>query len=150
MKERVSEVFKKHNKPVTIKPESTISEVVSLLNHHQIGCVVVMNEECIMGIISERDILAKLGKTNTSENIHQLKVSDVMTQRDELIVGNPEDTVEYLMNVMTEKQIRHIPIVIKGCNLIQLISMRDIVRVLLKDSKMKIKYLTDYMQGTYI
>ena len=59
------------------------------------------------------------------------------------------DTVEYLMNIMNEKKIRHIPLVNDDGKLVFLTFIRDIIRILLKDPNSQVKHLSDYVQGKY-
>ena len=108
-----------------------------------------MENTNILGIISERDVLGKLGSTSVKDEIHAVKISEIMTPKEKLIVGHPEDTVEYLMNIMNAEGIRHIPLVNDEGKLVCLTSIRDIIRIILKDSKTKVKYLSDYVQGKY-
>ena len=134
----------------TIKPDDTIKNAVDVLNKNRIGSLIVMDDNKeIHGIVSERDILVKLAETNVKDNVHNIVIKEIMTKRENLIVGNPDDTLEYLMNVMLENKIRHMPIVDENEKLKCLISMRDIIKFLLKESKQKVKYLRDYVQGKY-
>ncbi|MBT4331812.1 MAG: CBS domain-containing protein [Candidatus Cloacimonetes bacterium] len=149
MNKRLIDVCKLKENIITINPDATIKDAVYQLNKHKIGCLIVMENTNIIGIISERDILSKLGSTDVEDEIHAVKINEIMTPKENLVVGHPEDTVEYLMNVMNEKKIRHIPLVSEEGNLVCLTSIRDIIRILLKDSKAKVKYLSDYVQGKY-
>ena len=149
MNKRLIDVCKLKENIITIEPDATIKDAVYHLNKHKIGCLIVMENTNIIGIISERDILSKLGTTDVKDEIHTTKISEIMTPKENLVVGHPEDTVEYLMNVMNEKKIRHIPLVSEEGKLVCLTSIRDIIRILLKDSKAKVKYLSDYVQGKY-
>ena len=149
MNKRLIDVCKLKENIITINPDATIKDAVYQLNKHKIGCLIVMENTNIIGIISERDILSKLGTTDVKDEIHTTKISEIMTPKENLVVGHPEDTVEYLMNVMNEKKIRHIPLVSDEGKLVCLTSIRDIIRILLKDSKAKVKYLSDYVQGKY-
>ncbi len=149
MNKRLIDVCKLKENIITIEPDATIKDAVYQLNKHKIGCLIVMEDTNILGIISERDILCKLGNTDVKEEIHDVLISEIMTPKEDLVVGHPEDTVEYLMNVMNEKKIRHIPLVSDEGKLVCLTSIRDIIRILLKDSKAKVKYLSDYVQGKY-
>ena len=134
----------------TIKPDDTIKNAVDVLNKNRIGSLIVMdNNKEIHGIVSERDILIKLANTDVKDNVHNIMIKEIMTKREKLIVGNPDDTLEYLMNVMLENKIRHMPIVDENEKLKCLISIRDIIKFLLKESKQKVKYLRDYVQGKY-
>lgn len=149
MNKRLIDVCKLKEHLITVEPDSTIKDAVYQLNKHKIGCVIVMDDKNIVGILSERDVLIKLGSTDVNKDIHNIKVSEIMTPKDSLIVGHPEDTIEYLMNVMNEKGIRHIPLVNEVGELVCLTSMRDIIRIILTESKLKVKYLSDYVQGKY-
>ena len=149
MNKRLIDVCKLKENIITINPDATIKDAVYQLNKHKIGCLIVMENTNIIGIISERDILSKLGSTDVEDEIHAVKINEIMTPKENLVVGHPEDTVEYLMNVMNEKKIRHIPLVSDEGKLVCLTSIRDIIRILLRDSKAKVKYLSDYVQGKY-
>ena len=149
MNKRLIDVCKLKENIITIEPNATIKDAVYQLNKHKIGCLIVMEDTNILGILSERDILSKLGTTDVKDEIHTTIISDIMTPKENLVVGHPEDTVEYLMNVMNEKKIRHIPLVNDEGKLVCLTSIRDIIRILLKDTKAKVKYLSDYVQGKY-
>ena len=133
----------------TIEPEATIKDAVDILNEHHIGCLVVMENNEIAGIMSERDILKTLGNTQVNDQIHHIKVKDIMTKKDELIVADPDSTLEQLMHIMRDSNIRHIPIVDKDGKLTCITSIRDVVRLLLEDSKEKVDHLNDYITGKY-
>ncbi|MCK5051549.1 MAG: CBS domain-containing protein [Candidatus Cloacimonetes bacterium] len=149
MNRKLIDVCKLKENIITITPDATIKDAVYQLNKHKIGCLIVMKDTNIVGILSERDLLKILGDTDVQDDIHHISVSEIMTPREKLIVGHPEDTVEYLMNIMNEKKIRHIPLINEEGKLVCLTSIRDLIRVLLKDSKSKVKYLSDYVQGKY-
>ncbi len=149
MNRKLIDVCKLKENIITIGSNATIKDAVYQLNKHKIGCLIIMDDTNILGIVSERDVLQKLGSTSVEDDIHHVKVSEIMTPKEKLIVGHPEDTVEYLMNIMNEKKIRHIPLVNEDGKLVCLTSIRDIIRILLKDSKSKVKYLSDYVQGKY-
>ena len=149
MNRKLIDVCKLKENIITIEPDATIKDAVYQLNKHKIGCLIVMEGTNILGIVSERDILITLGKAEVNEEIHDILISDIMTPKEKLVVGHPEDTVEYLMNIMNEKKIRHIPLVNEDGKLVCLTSIRDIIRIILKESKAKVKYLSDYVQGKY-
>lgn len=149
MNKRLIDVCKLKEHIITITPDATIKDAVYRLNKHKIGCLIVMENTDILGILSERDILNKLGTTSVSDEIHHVKVNEIMTPKEKLVVGNPEDTIESLMGMMNEKNIRHIPLIDEVGKLVCLTSVRDLIRILLKDSKSQVKYLSDYVTGKY-
>ncbi|MDD5092372.1 MAG: CBS domain-containing protein [Candidatus Wallbacteria bacterium] len=149
MSRKIREICNMKKKVITIAPDATIKEAVDCLNKNNIGCLVVMDGANIAGIVSERDVLRKLADTDVQLDIHSLKTSEIMTPKEKIIVGRLDSTLEYLMCCMNENKIRHIPIVDNEGSLVCLTSIRDIIRVLLKDAKTEAQFLSDYVQGKY-
>lgn len=121
--------------------------VIDELNSKNIGALIVKNPDGkIAGIVSERDILKKACsmKMDTDKEI----VSEIMTPKDKLIVGTPDDTVAYAMNVMTSKKIRHLPI-FRDDKITGIISIRDIVEFLLEQSEEENKLLKEHIRNPY-
>ncbi len=114
---------KKGPKVFTIRPEQSIRQALALLAKHNIGALVVVDEAGKPGgIISERDIVREAGK---NERIFSTAVSEIMTK--EVIVGAPQDDLISVGNTMTERRIRHLPVVDKG-KLVGIVSIGDVVR----------------------
>lgn len=109
---------------VTIAPTATVDELVSLLAEHDIGAVVVSADGThIQGIISERDVVRGL-----AANRHGLlgrTVADLMSN--EVSVATPDDRVEDTAHTMTERRVRHIPVLVDG-ELSAIVSIGDIVK----------------------
>ncbi|MBI2553185.1 MAG: CBS domain-containing protein [Candidatus Rokubacteria bacterium] len=109
--------------PITIRPEQSIREAVALLSRHNIGALVVVNAaNAPVGIISERDIVREAAR---NEQVFTRPVSEIMTR--DVITGLPEDDLLSVANLMTEKRIRHVPVVDKG-KLIGIVSIGDVVK----------------------
>jgi CBS domain-containing protein len=148
MKRNVDDLLKEKGYVVyTISDNARLKDAVKLFNKKRIGALMVVNEnEEIKGIITERDILRKLGKTEGE--IKDMSIQLVMTPREKLIVATPEDSVEYLMKVMTANQIRHVPIVGGESNtrLMGLVSIGDVVKILLSGVNYENKLLKDYLE----
>lgn len=109
---------------VTIRPDQTIREAIDLLNRHNIGALVVVEgHDKPVGIISERDIVRQLAR---NEELFADPVRSIMTR--DVITGMPQDDLKTVANTMTEKRIRHIPLVDQG-KLVGIISIGDVVRV---------------------
>ncbi len=149
MNRKLKVLFKEKGNVVhSVSCDTTIKKAVEILNKYRIGSLIVLNSDGdIEGIITERDIMIKLA--NTDDLVGNLLVRSIMTPKEKLIVGSGEDTLEHLMNIMTDNKIRHIPIVDKDGILQGLISIRDIIRFLLRDSKRKAKDLNNYIMGNY-
>lgn len=107
----------------TIRPEQSIREAVALLVQHNIGALVVIDDaRRPIGIISERDIIRQLAK---EEEIFSQSVEAIMTK--DVITGLPQDDIRSVANTMTEKRIRHLPVVEQG-RLIGIVSIGDVVK----------------------
>ncbi len=141
---KAKEILEKKGTHVwTTQETATIKEVLGILVSHNIGAVVVIDEkEEIAGIVSERDIIRECYRN--SKEVEKTCVSDVMTRK--LIVGSPDDELDYLMGVMTKNRIRHVPIVTHG-KLQGMISIGDVVKAQLHDTQYENRYLKDYMFG---
>ncbi|MEK6666918.1 MAG: CBS domain-containing protein [candidate division NC10 bacterium] len=114
---------KKSGAPVTIRPEQTVRDALVLLAKHNIGALVVVNAAGMpVGIVSERDIVREAAR---NEQVFGRAMSEIMTR--DVITGVPEDDLASVANLMTEKRIRHLPVVTGG-KLIGIISMGDVVK----------------------
>jgi CBS domain-containing protein len=108
---------------VTIRPEQLVREATVLLGKHNIGALVVVDEaDKPVGIISERDIIRQAAR---NEQVFTQVVGEIMTR--DLITGLPQDDLHSVANTMTEKRIRHLPIVEKG-KLVGIVSIGDVVK----------------------
>jgi CBS domain-containing protein len=127
---------------VTVPPSLSVQEAMRLLVGHNIGSVVVVEEEKVHGILTERDIL-RLGATDP-DRLRSMQVSDAMTSR--VIAGATDDELDQVMAVMTENRIRHLPIVEDGW-LEGIISIGDVVNALRQRVESENRHLRDYIQG---
>lgn len=114
----------KGDEVVTVKPNASITSVVSELRTRRIGCLVASEDGVTpAGIISERDIVNGLAVYGI--RLLDLHVSDIMTHR--LITCHPDDTVNHVMSEMTERRVRHLPVV-DGGRLVGMVSIGDVVK----------------------
>jgi CBS domain-containing protein len=110
-------------KVITIRPDQSIRQALGLLAEHNIGALVVVDEGLRpVGILSERDIVREAAR---SDAVFARRVSELMTRQ--VIVGVPEDDLQAVVHTMTEKRIRHLPVVEKG-KLVGIVSIGDIVK----------------------
>lgn len=108
---------------VTIRPQQSVRDAVVLLIKHNIGALVVVDENCRpIGLLGERDIARAAAMP---EPIYALPVSALMSR--EMVTGIPEDDLEAVAHTMTEKRVRHIPVVEDG-RLVGLVSIGDVVK----------------------
>lgn len=131
----------------TITPSSTLEDVVQTLVKHNCGSLVVCDSadgarRRMLGIITERDILracaAHLG------SLESISVSHVMTTN--VVTGAPADSIEDTMGLMTDKRIRHLP-VLNGDQLVGIVSIGDIVKTQHDQLTMENHYLKSYIQS---
>jgi len=143
----------KGSKVVTIDANKTIHEAIIELNHHGIGALMVTGKDGqIAGIITERDILQCCGDNCThlqnapprEHALCQVLVKDVMTK--DLVIGVPEDDLNYVMGVMTKHHIRHLPVLDHG-KLAGMVSIGDLINAHFEENVFESRTLKDYIHG---
>lgn len=127
---------------VTVGPSDTVVAAVQVLVEHNIGAVVVVEGDDVVGILSERDILRLTAEG--PGRLEATRVSDAMTR--DLVVGVPEDTLAYAMTVMTNNRVRHLP-VLDSDRLAGIVSIGDLVNAHLTDLEVENRWLREYVQG---
>jgi CBS domain-containing protein len=127
--------------------ESTVAIAVEELIGKRIGLLVIKNSKGeISGVLSERDVLQKC--VQKMLNPTQVLVKEIMTEKDKLVAAAEEDDIQHLMNIMTEKRIRHLPI-FKGKDMTGIISIGDIIKNMVDIKETEIRSLKDYISGKY-
>ena len=135
----------KGSKVCSVKSNDTIRQAVSVLVGEKIGAALVHDDDGdIVGILTERDIMRAFHEYG--KELENTLVNKVMTRR--VIIGTPDDDLEYIMNIMTHNRIRHVPIV-ENEQLQGIISIGDVVKAQLNDSRVQIKYLQDFLHHGY-
>ena len=124
----------------TVSASATIAEAVGLLNAKRIGAVVVVNGKTVVGILSERDVVRHLGDDWAA--LANRPVSDVMTKA--VVSVSRFATVADVMERMTEKRIRHMPIVEDG-ELAGIISIGDVVKRKIEETEQEATALKEYI-----
>jgi len=133
----------KGNWVATIRPDATIAEAVDMLHRERIGAIVVSNDgDGVDGILSERDIVAALAEQGT--NLLSRSVDDVMTH--DVVTCDPGDTVGELMAEMTNRRIRHFPVISEG-RLCGIVSIGDLVKNRLDEVEFEAKSLRSFIAG---
>jgi CBS domain-containing protein len=128
---------------VTTRPDATIAEVATLLKAKRIGAVVVTDAEgALCGIISERDLAR--GLADHGAKLLDMRVSQLMTV--EVVTCSPGDSLDRLMQQMTEGRFRHLP-VIEGGTMIGIMSIGDVVKHRLWELENETHMLQDYIAG---
>ncbi|HEX6786795.1 MAG TPA: CBS domain-containing protein [Acidimicrobiales bacterium] len=126
----------------TIGPDATVREAVALLNERRVGALVVSTDgHRIDGILSERDVVRSLA-ADASAVLDQ-SVADLMTRQ--VTTCAPKDTIEQLMWLMTDKRIRHVPVVDETGDLAGIVSIGDVVKHRLGQLETENQALYDYI-----
>ena len=139
----VSDILKiKGHEIWSVAPDSTVLAALELMAEKNIGAVMVLVDQELQGIFSERDYARKIilkGKTSADT-----LVREAMTER--VAYVGPHNTLEECMALMTEKHFRHLP-VMEGNRLLGLISIGDVVKEIISNQKIEIKQLEGYITG---
>ena len=149
MNKKLKVLFKERGNVIhSVSGSTKLKEAVDLMNRYHIGALMVITiDGDIEGIFTERDVMKKLASTDGT--VGHLPVRKIMTPSEKVIYTSGDESIGEIMKLLTEKSIRHIPIVNNDGVLEGMISMRDIIRMLLKESQKMQKTLTDYITGTY-
>ena len=128
---------------ITLDENSSIINLVDILNKNKVGCVVVtaLNTNYPVGIVSERDLVRNYEKIF---NDNKIKVKDVMTTN--IIFCNKNTSSKELMKIMSENKIRHIPI-IEQKKLLGIVSIGDVVNRIIENYAYETKHLKEYINS---
>lgn len=138
---RISDVLRnKGAEVVTVSPDATVSELVSLLVRRNIGAVVVTSGKDVVGIVSERDVVHHIYRRGGE--LLTTPVSEIMST--EVVSCVPEDEVDHLMRTMTERRIRHVPVLVDG-SLTGIVSIGDMVKARIGELEEERRHLHSYL-----
>ncbi len=132
----------KGNDVICVAPDQPVVAAVKILSEHRIGALVVRSGEEIRGIVSERDLLNLVARDALA--VAGARVEEIMTS--DLIVGVLDDEIDYVMAIMTQNRIRHLPIVTDG-RLDGILSIGDVVNAVRKSVESENRHLKDYIHG---
>lgn len=128
----------------SIQPEATVYDAVEMLADKRIGALLVMAEGKLVGILSERDYARKVilkGKASKQTLVNEIMTSPV-------IAVTPQETVDQCMTLMTNRRIRHLPVV-QDDKVVAVLSIGDLVKWLVTAQEETIQRLEDYISGKY-
>jgi CBS domain-containing protein len=126
----------------SVPPDATVYDALRLLDERDIGALLVIRGDELVGILSERDYARKValkGKTSM-----KTPVSEIMTEK--VVVVGPERTIEQAMAIMTDRRLRHLPVV-EDDQVIGLVSIGDLVKEIIADREFIIDQLETYISG---
>jgi CBS domain-containing protein len=128
----------------SVPPDATVFDAVSLLAEKNVGAVLVMDGERLVGLLSERDYTRKVmlrGKRSRETTVAEIMSAD-------LKVVNPREAVQECLRLMTDKRVRHLPVV-DGDKVVGIISIGDLVKWVIDCQSAAIAHLESYIHGGY-
>ena len=135
---------KKGTEIYSIAPDATVFEAIEMMDAKNVGALLVLQGEEVVGIISERDYTRKVflrGKKSKETRVDEIMSSDVTTTK-------PSESVDECLRLMTEKHIRHLPVV-DGGKVVGVISIGDLVKHVISCQSATIAHLESYIAGGY-
>lgn len=132
------------NNILPISPEQTVYEALSLMAQYDVGALMVMSGEKLVGILSERDYARKV--ILKGHHSHDTLVREIMTCP--VVSVTPQHSVDECMNLMTDRHFRHIP-VLEGDRLVGVVSIGDVVKWIISGHEQHIQELQGYITGAY-
>ena len=143
MKSKVKDVLRAKGHQIwAVSPDDTVFNALQLMADENIGSVLVMDGETLVGILSERDYARKVilrGKASRS-----LPVSEIMTRN--VMVVHPDESIDRCMTLMTQKHIRHLPVV-EDDKVVGVVSIGDVVKTVIEDQAFLLSQLEAYITG---
>lgn len=126
---------------VTATPDTPLQAITETMSAKKIGTVVILENDAIAGIVSERDIIRIIAKKGT---IIDMVASDIMTTQ--LVVIEPDVNSTMIMDMMSKHNIRHVPIIDKD-KLVGIVSITDVVRRISEKTNQEAEYLREFINS---
>ena len=128
----------------SITPEATVYDAIKLMAERNVGALLVMENDKLVGIVSERDYSRKVmlrGKTSRTSTVREIMTTELTT-------AHPRETVEECLRFMTDKRIRHLPVICDG-EIRGVISIGDLVKEVISAQSATLEQLRHYISGGY-
>lgn len=128
---------------LTVTADTTVQQIIALLSSKKIGFLIVTDHEGkLAGVISERDIVHRFLSANRPAAL--VTAADIMTPDANVVTAQESDNIEHVMKVMTERKVRHLPVITEGMPA-GVISIGDVIKFILEDKDEAIRSLMDYV-----
>ncbi len=126
-----------------ISPETSMLDALRFMTEKNVGALLVLEDGILVGIISERDFVHNIAERRSAQL--DASIGDYMTTK--VITVTPDQTIEDCMQLMTDKRIRHLP-VLNNEQIVGLVSIGDVVKGIISEQSSMINNLQDYILGT--
>ncbi|NCF23058.1 MAG: CBS domain-containing protein [Gammaproteobacteria bacterium] len=128
---------------ISISPDASVFEAIKLMADENIGSLIVMDDNGrLAGIVTERDYARKVIVKGRSS--HDTRVAEIMSV--DVMTAGSDDTVNSCMEIMTDKKVRHLPVV-EDDRVVAMVSIGDLVQAIIADQREEIEHLEHYISG---
>jgi CBS domain-containing protein len=138
----VRQLLKGRTALYSVGPEVAVLEAIRSMAEHGVGALLVMQDEKLVGILSERDYARKvilLGRSSADTPVRTIMSSPVLTV-------SPDDSVSHCMQLMTDRHVRHLPAV-EGGRVLGMVSIGDLVKAVIAEQRAQIEQLESYIRS---
>jgi predicted transcriptional regulator len=143
---KVIDIIKQRGKTLyTVNTDTSAFDAVKTMDENNVGALIVMDKKNnVAGILSERDVLYKCYKSGIA--LKEQTVINLMTNAEDILIGNINDTARELMNVMLYRRIRHIPIIDSGV-IVAMLAVEDIMKMMLDSYENESRLLKEHIKN---